>query len=137
MTEQPRRQYRISEILRHTQDSYNYNDTILLSGFKVKVSNLRLRTFARPGGTVCASCGLEGKWFVVEVRGKDSNAGLQLYGLNAKGESIRLTLDHVIARSRGGRNRLDNTQTLCEPCNALKADYEPETFEILRAIRSA
>lgn len=36
-----------------------------------------------------------------------------------------LTLDHVIPRSRGGRNSFDNVVTACGPCNFRKADRTP------------
>ena len=33
-----------------------------------------------------------------------------------------LTVDHVLPQARGGENTLSNLQTLCGPCNNLKAD---------------
>ena len=33
-----------------------------------------------------------------------------------------LTADHVIPRSKGGRNTLDNVRVLCRKCNASKKD---------------
>lgn len=43
------------------------------------------------------------------------------------GTSERLTLDHIIPRSKGGTDSDDNLQTMCEPCNWAKADRMPET----------
>jgi hypothetical protein len=39
------------------------------------------------------------------------------------GTSESLTLDHIVPRSRGGTDRLDNLQTACRRCNGLKAAY--------------
>jgi hypothetical protein len=39
------------------------------------------------------------------------------------GTTERLTLDHIIPRSRGGTDRLDNLQTACKRCNGLKSAY--------------
>lgn len=39
--------------------------------------------------------------------------------------SALLTLDHVIPRSRGGRNAFENVVTACGPCNSRKADRTP------------
>ena len=38
----------------------------------------------------------------------------------------KLTLDHVIAKSRGGKNDWFNLATCCEPCNKKKGDKTPE-----------
>jgi 5-methylcytosine-specific restriction endonuclease McrA len=37
----------------------------------------------------------------------------------------RLTYDHVVPRSRGGRTTWDNIVSCCYPCNAEKADRTP------------
>lgn len=38
----------------------------------------------------------------------------------------RLTLDHIIPRSRGGRMDWENVVTACAPCNRRKANRTPE-----------
>ena len=37
-----------------------------------------------------------------------------------------LTVDHIIARSKGGTDHLDNLQLLCGHCNSLKGDRPME-----------
>ena len=37
-----------------------------------------------------------------------------------------LTIDHVLPRSRGGKNTWVNTVAACKPCNTAKADRTPE-----------
>lgn len=39
------------------------------------------------------------------------------------GTTENLCLDHILAVSRGGKNTLDNAQTLCQPCNNWKARH--------------
>lgn len=41
------------------------------------------------------------------------------------GSHRRLTLDHVIPRSKGGLHTWDNVVAACEPCNSLKSDRTP------------
>jgi 5-methylcytosine-specific restriction endonuclease McrA len=43
----------------------------------------------------------------------------------------RLTLDHVIPRSRGGESVWENVVTSCAPCNLRKGDRLPEEAEML------
>ena len=42
---------------------------------------------------------------------------------SAKGQ---LTLDHVVPRSRGGKDSWDNVVAACIPCNQRKRDRRPE-----------
>ncbi|MEL6493343.1 MAG: HNH endonuclease [Cyanobacteria bacterium J06634_6] len=42
------------------------------------------------------------------------------------GSKKRLTLDHVLPRSKGGQHSWDNVVAACAPCNAYKADRTPE-----------
>jgi 5-methylcytosine-specific restriction endonuclease McrA len=42
------------------------------------------------------------------------------------GSHLQLTLDHVIPRSRGGKDTWENLTTACQPCNTRKGDMTPE-----------
>ena len=44
----------------------------------------------------------------------------------AKPGVAKLTLDHVLPRSRKGRSTWENVVTACEPCNHAKKDRTPE-----------
>ncbi len=41
-------------------------------------------------------------------------------------QTERLTFDHVIPRSKGGRTRWNNVVTACEPCNLRKGNRMPD-----------
>lgn len=46
------------------------------------------------------------------------------------GKSEDLTLDHVIPRSKGGRDSWHNLVTCCKRCNTLKGNQTPEEAEM-------
>jgi 5-methylcytosine-specific restriction endonuclease McrA len=78
------------------------------------IKRKRLDVFARSNR--CARCGCEGREFRVMVD-KAGNHHVRLFG----DLDIELTVDHVVAKSHGGTEALDNLTTLCKPCNVYKA----------------
>lgn len=85
----------------------------------------RLRTFIEKG-TTCVHCGLEATYFAAE---KDKFQKTRKYHINLWGtkgnKEILFTHDHIIPRSKGGPDRIENCQTMCEPCNGKKgSNYE-------------
>jgi 5-methylcytosine-specific restriction endonuclease McrA len=51
---------------------------------------------------------------------RDGGARCRYCGVRKK--LRRLTVDHVVPRSRGGTNSLTNLVLACEPCNRAKGD---------------
>ncbi len=49
------------------------------------------------------------------------------------GSGSRLTLDHVLPRSRGGSNEDTNLVTACQSCNSSKGARTPEEWRAARA----
>ena len=97
---------------------------ILLRGEQVKVSSLRLQTFATHG-VKCVKCGIQGAHFLLERSTDNIPWHLNLYALREDGVEVLMTKDHIQPRSKGGFDRLDNLQPMCFPCNQEKADHEP------------
>ncbi len=63
---------------------------------------------------------------------------LNLYHIGPNGKLTMLTFDHIIPRSRGGADHIDNGQTLCEKCNQKKGcDLIPAGAELPFTIRAA
>lgn len=79
--------------------------------------NLTLKTFYNHGFK-CCKCGIIGTHFKLE---KDDS--LHLYGVK-KGKQFLITKDHITPVSKGGTNHIENLQTMCFPCNNLKANNE-------------
>ena len=48
-----------------------------------------------------------------------------LYHMGKKGGLILMTKDHIIPKSRNGRDHIDNLQTMCITCNLRKSNTMP------------
>lgn len=88
-------------------------------GSIAKISSERLTTFKK--NTSCVCCGIEGSYFKkTQVVGKDRNSyHLNMYAVDGDKE-ILMTKDHVIPKSKGGTDSLDNYVTACVVCNNIK-----------------
>ena len=109
-----------------------------LHGFKVGVGSLRLLTFAKTyndsGSVCCVGCGLKASFFSTDsFQSKSSrpSAHLNLYGVDAGGNEVLFTHDHILARGLGGDDELHNTQVMCSPCNSKKAKHESKLANMI------
>lgn len=57
----------------------------------------------------------------MERNGKDEPYHMNLYGTK-NGQEILFTKDHILPKSKGGTNTMDNYQIMCRICNEKKAD---------------
>ena len=84
------------------------------------------RLAERDGGWFCHYCGIP----LIPL------GELYLYGIpTGDGESYFIpdgirtcAADHIVAKSRGGRDRLDNLVLACDYCNTKKGSMEYATF---------
>lgn len=92
-------------------------------GHMVKMTSQRYEVFATMGLT-CVECGLEGVFFALEkqVQQDSDRYHFNLYGYDEEGNEVMLTKDHIVPKSKGGKNFIKNYQTMCYNCNAEKAD---------------
>lgn len=90
-----------------------------IRGYHVKINSLRLVTF-KTKGTECVSCGIRGEFFALEGE-EGKRPHLNLYARRGKRE-VLMTKDHILPVSRGGRDHLNNMQTMCSSCNARKGN---------------
>lgn len=92
-------------------------------GDPLKANSQRYTLFFTKGFK-CVKCGIEGKYFAKE-RDPSSNSDkyhLNLYALDENGKEVLMTKDHIIPKSKGGKNKLENYQTMCCRCNNNKGD---------------
>lgn len=99
----------------------------------VPMTSLRYQVFQQ--SLVCVCCGLKGTYFAKERSAKYSKKTqsfratteswhFNLYALTADGREILMTKDHIIPRSKGGADKLENLQTMCRPCNGKKQNHD-------------
>ena len=96
-----------------------------VDGEQIYTMSDRYKTFFTKGYT-CPVCGLKGQYFALERTGDPSNVNnryhLNLYGLDKDGNEVLITKDHIIPKSKGGKNSLENYQPMCEYCNSKKGN---------------
>lgn len=97
------------------------NALVELDGDLIKGNSQRYQVFFTKG-LKCTCCGIEGKYFVKEKNKNTRSYHLNLYGIDENGKEVLITKDHIIPKSKGGRDNLDNYQTMCIRCNQAKAD---------------
>jgi 5-methylcytosine-specific restriction endonuclease McrA len=88
-------------------------------GYYVKMNSIRYKCFKR--SRVCAHCGLVGTVMLLDQSWDGRRPHFNLYAVK-DGDLILMTRDHIVPRSKGGLDILDNLQTLCIDCNSEKAD---------------
>lgn len=97
--------------------------------FLVKTCSLRLQVFKR--SLICTGCGIKGSIFRLEKQfNREENPHLNLYAKRFTPEHsddlVLMTQDHIIPRSKGGADKLENLCTMCIECNVRKGNaYEP------------
>lgn len=92
-----------------------------ICGYDLKLKSLRYQTFLATG-LKCTRCGLKASLFAFEKNEITDKPHANPYGLLKDGTEIMFTKDHIIPSSRGGKNRLDNFQTMCKTCNTKKGN---------------
>jgi hypothetical protein len=91
--------------------------------FPVNMEGTRYRVFAE--SVSCYKCGRTGTLMRLEYDRHPKGiieAHFNLYAVNDNGTVTLMTQDHIIPRSKGGRDHDDNLRTMCLPCNMKKGN---------------
>jgi len=97
-----------------------------VDGFQVYVHSMRYKTFFQKGFT-CTKCGRVGTHFVLVGDDKSKRRHFELFS----DDQVLMTKDHIIPVSRGGKDSLDNFQTMCKRCNAAKGNEVDNALRLL------
>lgn len=118
------------ENLKVTRVKHGTRGSIDVDGFRVKQQSLRYSTFFQKG-TKCVCCGKEGTHFRLDVeRNVDpESTNRRHFNLYAEDGTL-MTKDHIIPKSLGGEDCVENLQTMCKDCNELKRSTPQEDMEL-------
>jgi len=97
--------------------------------YHVKMGSQRYIVFKKQRS--CYVCGLNGIKFTLETSDLKICPHFNLYG-HEFSQDVLMTKDHIIPRSKGGKDIISNYNTVCVICNNLKSNefsYE-QTLEL-------
>ena len=105
---------------KHTRES------IEVEGFQVYKKSLRYATFYQKG-CECVICSKKGAYFKLDADRDGGNIeGRRHFNLYAEDGTL-MTKDHILPKRWGGKDHIDNMQTMCQICNENKgSQYELE-----------
>ena len=102
-------------------EKFKKDAKVELDGDIIKGNSQRYQLFFTKG-TKCVCCGIEGKYFAKERSIRQAAYHLNLYAIDDNGQEVLITKDHIIPKSKGGKDELENYQTMCVICNQLKGN---------------
>ena len=98
----------------------------------VNMDSQRYHLFAK--SRVCACCGLVGTRMFLDTHPGAENPHFNLYA-ERNGDLVLMTKDHIVPRSKNGKNTLGNMQVLCSECNSLKRAHSVSLAELKKIRR--
>lgn len=92
-------------------------------GDPLRANSVRYKVFHN--SLKCCVCGIEGKFFAKErsLPAFSDKFHLNLYAMDEDGKEVLMTKDHIIPKSKGGSNGVENMQTMCCRCNEKKGNH--------------
>lgn len=108
--------------LKYLHDDFGPTLYTYMSGCSVKMSSQRYKVFQK--SQVCSCCGLDATYLSVELDLllDTDRYHINMYGVDENGNEILFTKDHILPKSKGGRNHISNYQTMCVICNNNKGN---------------
>ena len=93
-------------------------------GHMVKMWSLRYQIFQK--SLVCCNCGIKGEYFALEKPEADPGTRyhFNLYARLDSGAEVLITKDHVVPKSKGGTDSVNNMRTMCKVCNEMRSNRD-------------
>lgn len=101
----------------------NNNHSIVVEGYDVYTTSLRYKTFVEKGYK-CVCCGRTGAYYALE-KSHGSNLKRAHFNLYSN-DDVLMTKDHILPKSKGGADCIENMQTMCTICNVNKGNTVPD-----------
>lgn len=105
------------------KDCKDAEHSIHVEGHDVYTTSLRYKTFIEKGYT-CVCCGRVGAYYALE-KSKGNNQKRAHFNLYSN-DDVLMTKDHILPRSKGGADCIENMQTMCTDCNSAKGNAVPD-----------
>lgn len=122
----------ILELIRSKEKTAKYKNITF------KVSGGRLSNFAY-NGVDCICCGAKAAYFSLETQlhsvGDLKSYHLNLYAIDRNGKPVMMTKDHIILRSLGGSDTVENYSPMCLRCNNLRGNSYESQEEFIKEFR--
>ena len=100
------------------------SESVEVDGYLVYKDSWRYRTFYQKG-LKCSCCNRVGTYFKLKADSKSlERAHFNLFSE----DGTLMTKDHIVPKSKGGPDCIDNFQTMCRECNEKKKNTMPEVI---------
>lgn len=103
-----------------TEEDFKKEFVVGENSFSVRMNSDRYHVFK--ANRFCVACGLEGKHMILDMNPGDSSPHFNFYGEEC-GKFVLMTKDHILAKSKGGQDVIENYATMCSICNNLKGNF--------------
>ena len=121
-------EFSLDDVLSYlTEDDYKREYKVDDVSYMIRMNSDRYFVFKN--NNRCVSCNIEGTKMILDINPGDQSPHFNLYA-EEKGRLVLMTKDHILAKSKGGIDELDNYQTMCCTCNNLKGSYDLELIHM-------
>lgn len=118
-----------------TQEDVKREYIVNGKSYSIKMNSDRYFVFSN--SPYCKACGLLGNKLMLDINPGDQSPHFNLYA-EENGRLVLMTKDHIIPKSKGGPDHIQNYATMCSICNNLKGNdsLDYEQIVVLRKLLS-